>query len=95
MNRFGEELDAIRDRAQIVHDQIMDHRAEGMNERMLVLSVVAAIFLPLGLITRLLGINVGGVPGADNPHAFALVCGLIVVISLALLWWFRHRGMLR
>lgn len=95
VNRFGEELDAIRDRAQIVHDQIMDQRAEGMNERMLVLSVVAAIFLPLGLITGLLGINVGGMPGADNPHAFALVCGLIVVIGLALLWWFRHRGMLR
>ncbi len=95
VNRFGEELDAIRDRAQIVHDQIMDQRAEGMNERMLVLSVVAAIFLPLGLITGLLGINVGGVPGADNPHAFAFVCGLIVVIGLALLWWFRHRGMLR
>ncbi len=95
VSRFGEELDAIRDRAQIVHDQIMDQRAERMNQRMLVLSVVAAIFLPLGLLTGLLGINVGGVPGADNPYAFAVVCGLLVVIGLALFWWFRRSGMLK
>jgi len=95
VSRFGEELDAIRDRAQIVHDQIMDQRAEGMNQRMLVLSVVAAIFLPLGLLTGLLGINVGGVPGVDNPYSFAIVCGLLVVIGLALFWWFRRTGMLR
>jgi zinc transporter len=49
--RLGEELDAIRDRAQIVQDQIMDARAEAMNPQMLILSVVAAVFLPLGLIT--------------------------------------------
>ncbi|WP_435702308.1 zinc transporter ZntB [Yoonia sp.] len=95
VNRFGEELDAIRDRAQIVHDQIMDQRAEGLNQRMLVLSVVAAIFLPLGLLTGLLGINVGGVPGADNPYAFVIVCVLLVVLGVGLAWWFRRIGMLK
>lgn len=95
VSRFGEELDAIRDRAQIVHDQIMDQRAEGMNQRMLVLSVVAAIFLPLGLLTGLLGINVGGVPGADNPYAFSIVSALLIAIGFALYWWFKRTGMLK
>ena len=53
VNRLGEDLDAIRDRAQVVHDQIMDQRAERMNQRMLLLAVISAIFLPLGLITGL------------------------------------------
>ncbi len=93
--RLGEELDAIRDRSQIVHDQIMDRRAENMNRQMLLLSIVAAIFLPLGLITGLLGINVGGIPGADSPWAFWAVSGMLLVIGLLLLLWIRRFGFFR
>ncbi|MBC7131498.1 MAG: zinc transporter ZntB [Roseovarius sp.] len=94
MTRLAEELDAIRDRAQVVHDQIMDARAEVMNRQMLLLSVVAAIFLPLGLITGLLGINVGGMPGEENPRAFWIVTGGLVVLGLGLMVWFRRAGLL-
>lgn len=90
VTRLAEELDALRDRAQVVQDQIMDRRAETMNRHMLVLSVVAAIFLPLGLLTGLLGINVGGIPGADHPWAFLIVCGLLLAIGLLLVWFFRR-----
>lgn len=89
VTRLAEELDAIRDRAQIVHEQILDQRAEAMNKQMLVLSIVAAVFLPLGLVTGLLGINVGGIPGVDNPYAFWVVSGALVVIGLFQVWLFR------
>ena len=95
ITRLGEELDAIRDRAQVINDQIMGRRAETMNRQMLILSVVAAIFLPLGLITGLLGINVGGIPGADNPWAFAIVCVLLVVLGALQVWWFKRIGLYR
>ena len=95
VQRFGEELDAIRDRAQIVHDQIMDNRAEAMNQRMLLLSIVSAIFLPLGLLTGLLGINVGGMPGVDDPRAFWAVCLGLVGLGGALLLLFRKLGLFR
>ena len=49
----------------LLQDQLTDMRAEEMNRNMMVLSVVAAIFLPLGFITGLFGINVGGMPGID------------------------------
>ena len=94
VTRLAEELDAIRDRAQVVQDQIMDARAEVMNRQMLVLSVVAAIFLPLGLITGLLGINVGGVPGADSRASFWIVTVMLFVIGGLLFWWFRKLGLL-
>ena len=90
--RILEELEAVRERAALVHDQLMEKRAEQMNRYTLVLSVVAAIFLPLGLITGLLGINVGGIPGADNANAFWIVCGLLVgigVIQLAVFKWIK------
>lgn len=92
VTRLAEELDSIRDRAEVIHDQIMDQRAELMERRMLLLSVVAAVFLPLSLIAGLLGMNVGGIPGADQPVAFLAICGLLVVlvvIQLALFRWWK------
>ena len=91
---LAEDLDAIRDRAQVVHDQILDKRAEVMNRQLFILSAVAAIFLPLGLLTGLLGINVGGIPGVENPNAFWIVCAGLVAITGLLVWLFRKWGLL-
>jgi len=88
--RVAEELESVRERAAIVHDQLLERRAEQMNRYTLLLSVVAAIFLPLGLLTGLLGINVGGMPGADSAMAFWIVTAGLVVTGLALLAFFRH-----
>ena len=68
--RYIEDLDAIRERAQIVKDELANGLADRMNKNLYVLSVIAAIFLPLGFLTGLLGINVGGIPGSDNLSAF-------------------------
>lgn len=94
VTRLAEELEAIRDRAQVVRDQVADLRAEVMNRQMLVLSVVAAIFLPLGLLTGLLGINVGGVPGSGTPWAFWAVCVLLLAICGLQIWLFRKLKLL-
>jgi len=88
--RVAEELESVRERAAIVHDQMLEKRAEEMNRYTLLLSVVASIFLPLGLITGLLGINVGGIPGADNPWAFAIVTGLLVGLGALQVWIYRR-----
>ncbi|MEB8388240.1 zinc transporter ZntB [Rhodobacteraceae bacterium KMM 6894] len=95
VTRLAEELDAIRDRAQVVHDHLIDLRAEAMNRQMLVLSVVTAVFLPLGLITGLLGINVGGIPGESTPHAFWIVSALLLGIGAVQMWVFARMGWLR
>lgn len=81
--RHIEELDTIRERAQIVKDELANALADKINKNMYVLSVVAAIFLPLGFLTGLLGINVAGIPGAENPYAFAVFIGMLVVIVAA------------
>ncbi|MFC4671721.1 zinc transporter ZntB [Seohaeicola nanhaiensis] len=95
VTRLAEDLDSIRDRAEVVHDQVLEMRAEVANRQMLILSVVAAIFLPLGLLTGLLGINVGGVPGAEEPWAFWAVCGLLAAILAVQIYVFRKLGLLR
>jgi len=56
------------------------------------LSMVAAIFLPLGFLTGLLGINVGGIPGANNPLGFEWVMGLLVVLVAFQVWIFKRQS---
>ena len=80
--RHVEDLDSIRERAAVTQEELNSRLAEQMNKTMYVLSIVAGIFLPLGLLTGLLGINVGGMPGTDNAAAFGLVC--IVLVALAI-----------
>lgn len=89
--RYVEDLGALRERAVLIQEELLARHADSMNRTMYILSLVAAIFLPLGLITGLLGINVGGVPGMDSPAAFFWVCVLLVVLGvlefLVLRWW--------
>ena len=87
--RVNEELEAIRERCAIVKDQLTDQRAEEMNRNMMLLSVVAAIFLPLGLISGMMGINVGGMPWVDNGMGFWIVSAIVVSIGALLLGLFK------
>lgn len=80
--RYVEELDSIRERTQIVQDELQNALSDRMNKNMYVLSVIAAIFLPLGFLTGLLGINVGGIPGAENQDSFYIFCGILITIVI-------------
>lgn len=87
--RFVEDIDAARERALIAQEELNSRLSEQMNRAMYTLSIIAAIFLPLGLLTGLLGINVGGIPGTESPWAFLIVTSLLVVIAIFLIVWFR------
>ena len=89
--RYVEDLDATRERAAVTQEEVAVRLQDRMNRTMYVLSLVAAIFLPLGLITGLLGINVGGIPGTESESAFIVVCALLVVIALVELGLFLSR----
>lgn len=91
VTRMTEDIDAVRERAMVLQDQLTDQRAEEMNRNMMVLSVVAAIFLPLGFLTGLFGINVGGMPGVEDPVAFWLVVAACFAIGIFLLVLFKMK----
>lgn len=94
LTRYVEELDSARDRAAVTQEELAGRMADEMNRNMYVLSIVAGIFLPLGLLTGLLGINVGGIPGTQSDAAFYVVCGILLVLSGVVLWLFKRFRML-
>ena len=79
--RFVEDLDAARERAAVVQDELNTRLSDQMNRTMYLLTVVATVLLPPSLITGLLGINVGGMPGAEQPWAFWVVIVLLLVLA--------------
>jgi zinc transporter len=93
--RMTEELEAVRERAALLHEQITDMRGEQMEARSLYISVVAFIFLPLTFITGLLGMNVEGIPYAKEPWAFWGVVGFCILIGLIVLAYFARIHWLR
>lgn len=92
--RHIEDIDAVRERAAVTQEELMSQMSEQLNSRMYVLSIVAAIFLPLGFFTGLLGVNVGGIPGSENPLAFMIFSGLLVAIVVIQLLLFRWKNWL-
>ncbi len=89
--RRVEDLDEARDRAAVAHEELTTRMAESMNRTMYVLAIITAVFLPLGLLTGLLGINVGGMPGVEDGRAFWIVCAVLVGVAGLQVWWFKRR----
>jgi zinc transporter len=90
LTRYVEELDAARERSMIIKDDIANQLAESANRTLYVLAIISGIFLPLAFLTGLLGINIGGMPGVDNPSAFWLFCVMIVVLLVFELILFKR-----
>jgi zinc transporter len=93
--RMAEELEAVRERAALLHEQLTDLRAEEVDQRSLVIAVVAFIFLPLTFITGLLGMNVEGIPYAHSHWSFWGVVIFCFLVGVAVLAWFIRQRWIR
>lgn len=92
LRRYLDDIDISKESALVMQDDIRTRVLARSEEKQFLLAIVAAIFLPLSFLTGLLGINVGGIPYAENQHAFwyvVLICGGIMAL-LAMV--FRRRG---
>lgn len=87
--RIVEDLDSIRERLQILKDEIASAMSERLNRNLYLLSVVTALFLPLGFLTGLFGVNLAGMPGTSNMSAFTILVACLVVIGLLQMLIFR------
>ena len=85
-HRIAADLDALRQRAQLVAEEISLAATERTNDIMLTLSVVSVVFLPLTFMTGLLGVNLAGIPYASDGWAFWTFCALLTGVAILSLW---------
>ncbi len=92
--RYVESLDAVKDRAAVVQEELASRVADQLNTRMYILSVVAALFLPLGFILSVFQLKVLGVPLVEYTFGLpALVLAMIVTVIVQVVI-FKRRGWL-
>lgn len=82
LSRYVEHLEEMRARLAVLNEHIGMDLAERSSLTIYRLSVMTALFLPLGFVTSLLGANVGGIPGGDSPTAFWYVCAFLGGLAL-------------
>src|SRR3546814_11043144 len=68
--RMAEELEAVRERSALLHEQLTDLRTEQIDQRSLIVALIALIFLPLTVVTGLFGLHVVGIPHRSDGMAF-------------------------
>lgn len=95
-SRSIEDLDAIRDRSGVMQDELITQQSERLNRNMFAIAILTVFFLPLTFLTGLLGVNLSGIPFANNAYGFAALCILVFFVSIVeicILWrlgWMRN-----
>lgn len=84
---LDESLTSIRERIESALSMYLSSLANKQNELMRVLSIVAAVFLPLGLLAGVYGMNFENMPELSSPYGYYIVLALIVTASASILWW--------
>ena len=92
--RIVEDLDSMRERLQILKDELASIMGDRLNKNMYILSIFTALFLPLGFLTGLFGVNLAGIPGAAWGASFWVFLALLLGVAglqylvFRLLKWF-------
>jgi zinc transporter len=84
--RYIEDLDEIRERTQVVRDELVNSLSQRLNRNIFILSVVTVVFMPLSFLTGLLGINVQGIPGATHEYGFWIFSFILLIILFSELY---------
>ncbi len=91
LTRHIEDLDLARENALVTQEELTNRIAMEQNSRMYLLSVIAAIFLPLTFVTGLLGMNVAGLPGTVSEYGFFISVIIMVGLGFALAAFFKWK----
>ena len=80
--------DVIRERADTSLATYLSVVGNRQNEIMKVLSIVATVFLPLGLIAGLFGMNFDNMPGIGFRWGYHIIIGISVFAAALVAWMF-------
>ncbi len=84
-------IETYRDMISGMLDIYMSSVSNKMNEVMKVLTIFAAIFIPLTFIAGVYGMNFQYMPELSVPWAYPAVWLVIIIVSISLLGYFKHK----
>jgi magnesium transporter len=94
ISQVAELLDASRDTAAALADELLSMMAQKTNEIMKVLTLMASLFIPLTFIAGVYGMNFENMPELRTRDGYFAVLGAMSVVAAGMLYYFRRRGWL-
>jgi zinc transporter len=80
------DIAALQDRIRLMQDESAARTAEDTNRSLFLLTMVTVLALPINLVSGLFGMNVGGMPLAEDDTGFWLMLGLIASLTGLIGW---------
>ena len=90
--RISDLSESYRDLVSGLFDIHFSVTANRTNEVMKIMAIFSAIMLPLSLIAGIYGMNFDYMPELRSPNGYYLTLGFMVLIALALLFYFWRKG---
>ncbi|HNR86145.1 MAG TPA: CorA family divalent cation transporter, partial [Taishania sp.] len=69
-------------------------QGQRMNEIMKMLTIVSTIFIPLTFLAGIYGMNFDNMPELRTKYGYFATWGVMVLIAVGLLYYFRRKGWL-
>ncbi len=85
-------IDRLEKRLADLRQQFSLAQQERTNRRLAVLTVLSAVFLPLTLIAGIYGMNFEVMPELGYPLGYPIVIGVMILLGLGMVGWFRWQG---
>lgn len=75
-----------------VRDNYLSINSHRMNKIMTILTIITSIFIPLTFIVGIYGMNFDYMPELRWRYGYFFVLGIMALISISLLLWFKRKG---
>lgn len=86
------DLSGLKERIKLLQEEIAAQASEQSNRSLFALTAMTVLALPINLMAGLMGMNVGGIPFAEDPRGFWFVAGgVLSATGAAALWFFSRR----
>jgi magnesium transporter len=92
LNRILFITDNLRNTLNSLMEAYLSVISNRMNQVMKILTIFASIMLPLTVITGLFGMNFRIIPFSDEPFGFWGITGLMVILTIGMIWYFKKKG---
>lgn len=85
-------VESNRELTADIRDSYMAMNSNRMNRIMMILTIVSSIFIPLTFVAGVYGMNFQYMPELSMKYGYFVALGAMVLIGLAMLAWFKHKG---
>lgn len=80
------DMASLQERIKLLQEEVAAAVSEATGRSLFMLTVMTVLALPINIIAGLFGMNVGGIPLAEDRHGFWIIASLLFVFALAATW---------